>query len=57
MTRLDPDALSVTTFDTAPLAVSTTVDSDNCVSPLCMTEGRECTTPWCPKEPADTVAG
>ncbi|HEX8904369.1 MAG TPA: hypothetical protein VF771_05975 [Longimicrobiaceae bacterium] len=56
MTKLNPDGLEVTSFDTAPLLSTGTVESDNCISPLCMTEGPECTTPWCPVQQPDTSA-
>jgi hypothetical protein len=47
MKKLDPDALAVTSFDTAPvLAAIAVADTDGCVSPLCVTDGA-CTTPWC----------
>jgi hypothetical protein len=46
MANLNPDALSVTSFETTSPTLPGTVSAD-CVSPLCMTEGRECTTPWC----------
>ena len=56
MSSLNPDALTVTSFETT--TPSTTIHpvtgGDNCISPLCMTEDKACTTPWC-KE-ADTVA-
>jgi hypothetical protein len=56
MSSLNPDALTVTSFETT--TPSTTIqpvtEGDNCISPLCMTEDKACTTPWC-KE-ADTVA-
>jgi hypothetical protein len=54
MTRLNPEALDVTSFDTALLATTSSVQGG--ISPLCMTEGPECTTPWCPQQPADTSA-
>lgn len=59
MASLRLDALSVTSFETVSPGVDPIVQSDNCVSPLCMTEDRACTTPWCPPktQPADTVAG
>ena len=53
MASLDPDALSVTSFTTA--GIDPIANSDNCISPLCMTEDRACTTPWCPKP--DPVTG
>lgn len=49
MSSLDPDALAVDSFETVGTGIDPTVHSDNCISPLCMTEDRACTTPWCPK--------
>lgn len=56
MSSLNPDALTVTSFETTSASgtIEPTTQGDNCISPLCMTEDRACTTPWC-KE-ADTVA-
>jgi hypothetical protein len=57
MSSLNPDALTVTSFETTGAGIQPTVKSDDCVSPLCMTEGRECTTPWCKDAEPVTVAG
>lgn len=54
MASLNPDALGVTSFETSSPTLPGTGSAD-CVSPLCMTEGRECTTPWC-KDAAEPVA-
>lgn len=57
MSSLNPETLTVTSFETTTPSSGTVhpvTEGDNCVSPLCMTEDRACTTPWC-KE-ADTVA-
>ncbi|HYH79427.1 MAG TPA: hypothetical protein VEX86_06510 [Longimicrobium sp.] len=47
MSGLNPESLSVTSFETSPGTGTIGEQSADCVSPLCMTEGRECTTPWC----------
>ena len=49
MPILNPDGLAVTSFETTAPGIVPSVDSDNCISPLCMTEDQACTTPWCPK--------
>ena len=45
MSSLEPDALTVTSFETTGAGIQPSIDSDNCVSPLCVTEGNVCTTP------------
>ena len=44
---LSIEQIEVASFETTFAGIEPTIDSDKCVSPLCMTEGRECTTPWC----------
>ena len=57
MSSLNPDALTVTSFETtAPSTFQPVTQGDNCISPLCMTEDKACTTPWCKDDDADTVA-
>ena len=53
MRRLNVAELSVTSFQTSTIdtgIVNPYSQDDACVSPVCMTEGRECTTPWCKEE-------
>ncbi len=61
MATLNPDSLSVTLFETASSGAIPVGNSDNCGSPLCMTDDPVCTTPWCPRptqtQPVDTIAG
>jgi hypothetical protein len=52
MAALDPSALAVTSFETVSVGVEPVKYSDNCVSPLCMTEDKACTTPWCKDDAA-----
>jgi hypothetical protein len=48
MLRLKLEALAVTSFETTrAFTVEPIAQSEGCISPLCMTEGKECTTPWC----------
>jgi hypothetical protein len=51
MTRLNVDSLAVTSFEVSPQLATVSQPSDGCVSPLCMTEGQECTSPWCKPQP------
>jgi hypothetical protein len=46
MASLDLDSIDVSSFTTTTV-VQPIGHSDNCVSPLCMTEDKACTTPWC----------
>jgi hypothetical protein len=56
MASLNPDALSVTSFETTGgTGVEPVTQGDNCISPLCMTEDRACTTPWCKPDPQQTI--
>ena len=57
MAVLNPDALGVTSFaTTASTGVEPIRNSDNCGSPLCVTDDPVCTTPWCPQQTV-TVEG
>jgi hypothetical protein len=63
MAILSLDALSVASFQTTTATDYGTItvrETDNCGSPLCVTDDPVCTTPWCPPtppQPVDTVAG
>lgn len=60
MAKLNVHDLAVTSFTTTDAEIGTSVpysQDGNCISPLCVTEDKACTTPWCEPKDAGTVAG
>jgi len=65
MATLSVGNLLLDSFETTPAAIEvstiTVRETDNCGSPLCVTDDPVCTTPWCPPptvpQPVDTIAG